>query len=471
MKLKFFFFISVMIVFFPSFVFAGNAFYVDPSSKIDGDGSFAKPWNNISSVNAHRFNTGDDVYFKVGPTLRHTGSKGLRVNWSGTPGDRVYIGAYYGENQFGLNGNSRPILDGQNNVYPSGGVDYGMIDIRSEGLEGYITINDIRINSPKGHGIAVKWADNITVNNCYIYRTPMRGILLGSSSHGVVTSNIVEEASYKTAPGAAILLTGYSVEGAADDHLVSGNTVFHSYEGIGLYKKVTNTLVTDNILYDNRKHHIYIDAGKYNRVENNLVYSSGDVDNWGGAQWGIATNNETQRGYCFTGNNQFYGNVLISVVYGISVGCEIGNTVDTSCNQSNNNIHDNIIINSEKANFKFWNSRSNWNDNVVKNNISWTIIGDGLHAAPSSPVGFSWDINKFDDIVTGSLANNAELYPYPDNVPVSAWSSIIPGTVRVSNLKTLTFDTSVDGKSYVVNLLSRSPDPLRRPFLRVLSDL
>ena len=90
----------------PTIVFAGKSYYVDPRANFNGDGSFLRPWKSISSVNNHAFNTGDDVYFKV--NTRCVADSYLNIDWDGTLSDPVIIGAYYGENKFGLNGQSRP---------------------------------------------------------------------------------------------------------------------------------------------------------------------------------------------------------------------------------------------------------------------------------------------------------------------------------------------------------------------------
>ncbi len=98
MKLKKIFLVFLFCL-LPSLAFAGNAHYVDCSASKNGNGSYASPWNKISSVNSYSFSTGDDVYFKVNTTC--TPGTYLKVDWSGTSSDRVVIGAYYGNGQFG----------------------------------------------------------------------------------------------------------------------------------------------------------------------------------------------------------------------------------------------------------------------------------------------------------------------------------------------------------------------------------
>jgi parallel beta-helix repeat protein len=291
----------------------------------------------------------------------------------------------------------------------------------------------------------------------------MRGIILGASSNSAVTNNVVEEASYKTAPGAAICINGYNSEGLADNVLVSGNTVFHSYEGIGLYKKVTNTIVKNNILYDNRKYHIYLDASRKNIIEGNLVYSSKDVNNWGGKQFGITTGNEAERNYCFTGDNEFKGNMLISLKYGFSIGSEIADYIDPNCVQSNNTFTENTIVDSEIANFVFWKSKTGWDGNVVSDNSSWIVNTSGAHSTPFSPVGVNWSNNKFNSNVTGSAANSAILYPYYESIPELAWLYIIPNTANGTTLGTLSFNALINGSTYALENSSTASDVEKLP--------
>ena len=151
MNFKFFFLIFFSLCFLPSLVFAGTAHYVDCSSGENGNGSYTSPWNSISSVNSHSFSTGDDVYFKVNTTCTLTAnSDRLQVDWSGTSGDRVIIGAYYGNGQFGLNGNSRPIIDGDNNTYPN---QYSALVEVAYDTNSYITVKDMKLQYSNARGV------------------------------------------------------------------------------------------------------------------------------------------------------------------------------------------------------------------------------------------------------------------------------------------------------------------------------
>ena len=281
MTLKIFFLIVLSLCFLPSLVLAGTSHYVDCSSGYDGNGSYASPWNSISSVNSHSLSTGDDVYFKVNTTC--TPSTYLAVDWSGSSGDRVIIGAYYGNGQFGLNGNSRPIIDGNNNTVPSPSAYRGLIDIRKDSVS-HVTVENLKLQYSGQSGVAVKYSDNVNVDNCYIYR-PSESCIVYSAGvgdgvdTGIISDNICENSGYPdyTGSGAAITVTASDNEDATTNITVTRNKVYSSkLEGIGLYKKVTNSIVEYNVIYDIKTAHIYIDAGKFNTIKYNLIYDLRD---------------------------------------------------------------------------------------------------------------------------------------------------------------------------------------------------
>ena len=97
--------------------FAGNVYYVDATSGNNSNTglSDAQAWADFTNVTS--LATGSDVYLKCGETWSQ---KKLRVNWTGTSGDRVVIGAYYmdGSETVGVNGDGRPIIDGED-AYPT----------------------------------------------------------------------------------------------------------------------------------------------------------------------------------------------------------------------------------------------------------------------------------------------------------------------------------------------------------------
>lgn len=438
MKQLIFVLLFAVLTLFSSLAFAGTAFYVDCSAGSDGNGSYASPWNNIASVNNHSFNTGDDVYFKVNTTC--TPDAEFIIDWDGTEGDRVIIGAYYGNGQFGLNGNSRPIIDGQHTV-PAG--PYGaLIRASATELSGYMTVQDLHLHKSNTAAIVMKYVDNIIVDNCYTYQSVQQGIIFVRVDTGTISNNVVEEASYAAAPlkstgkGAAIALTSMDIEGATTNVVVSGNKVFHGHEAIGLYKMVTNCTVEHNHVYDNDSYQIYIDAGYNNTIRYNFVYGSVDWADWGygpyAAPAAIVVNCEQQRvnqypdRYPYGGSNKIYGNLIAFTNDGIVLYDQAEGFAHT-----NEKIYNNTIVDCR------WSIRigdnSGWSGNEIKNNISWTITkGDSWHlGGESGKSGITWSHNNFDDPVSANAANNAKIYD-PQLTKISGWRFIQPGSAKGS---------------------------------------
>ena len=460
------FFLTLSIFLLPSLAFAGTAYYVDCSAGNNGNGSYANPWNNILSVNSKSFNKGDDVYFKVNTTCTLTSdSDRLQVDWGGTSADRAIIGAYYGDGKFGLNGNSRPIIDGNSDGNEVNGGEYpgsyqGVIEVYSESTD-YITIQDLKIQYSGGLGIEVNFADNINVDNCYVYRTTQDGIIYGGGAGGgvqvgVISNNVVENVGYPdySGTGASITLTGANTEGYTEEITITGNTVLASkQEGIGLYKAITDSIVEYNTVYDIRTAHIYIDAGKRNIIRYNLVYKSTSYP-FSSTTYGISINNETLRRYCWSGDNEVYGNLVAGHRIGINLGCEItsctdvgvpyakcpGDFSDYNCH-SGTKIYNNTLVDN-LYNFRNWNPSSD--DSIeIKNNISWTITGGTAHAHNYSPAGVTWSHNLFDDSVTGKAATNAVIGD-PALKKSSGWRSLTADSLDGTEFSLLSGSKAID---------------------------
>jgi hypothetical protein len=69
---------------------AGTAYYVNCAAASDGNGSLAKPWNNLTTVNGETFAPGDSLLFKRGTTC----SGSFVFSSSGTSSSPITIGAY-----------------------------------------------------------------------------------------------------------------------------------------------------------------------------------------------------------------------------------------------------------------------------------------------------------------------------------------------------------------------------------------
>jgi hypothetical protein len=400
--------ITLLLCLLPSLVLAGTAHYVNCNASQNGNGSYASPCNNISSVNNHSFSTGDDVYFKVNTTC--TPSTYLKVDWSGTSGDRVIIGAYYGNGQFGLNGRSRPIIDGNNNTVPSFSVHRGLIDFMKPSVS-HVTVENLKIQYSGRYGVSVRRSDNINVDNCYIYRPAGNCILYSSGSGdgvdtGIISNNICGNSGYPDydGVGAAIEITSGDYEGSTTNITVTRNKVFSSkQEGIGIYKKATNCIVEYNTVYDIKTAHIYLASSKYNIVRYNLVYNFDGVFLSKG--YGISVSQEEAREYCYGGSNQIYNNLIAGQQVGISIGCGYKNKDPNCICHEDTNVYNNTLVDNI-WNFRDWNPDSR--DSIkLKNNISWTITGGTAHTNNYSPAGVTWSHNLFDDPVSGNAATDA----------------------------------------------------------------
>ncbi|MFX0197235.1 MAG: right-handed parallel beta-helix repeat-containing protein, partial [Candidatus Hodarchaeota archaeon] len=309
----------LLITLITSPVFAGTAYYVDCSAPKNGDGTYASPWNKIASVNSYGFSVGDDVYFKEGTIC--TPSAGLTIDWDGTSGDRIIIGCYDGKNDFDCSdgGLTRPIIDGNNHTVPA--VDYGLIQMKSKALTGYLTVQDMRVNNSASEGISTNHVDYVTVENCYVYQPKEQGILLGRCHDCTASDNIVERSSYNNRYRAGIEVSAVDSPDAVYNVTVKRNTVFGAYECIGVYNGARNVTIEENVVYDCRVVGIYLEASKDCVVRYNLIYESaiGPPDDEDGMYSGIHTMHEdrhcNQGGIYPFGNDghEIYGNLLASI--------------------------------------------------------------------------------------------------------------------------------------------------------------
>jgi hypothetical protein len=394
-----------VLIFCPVFVFAGQPFYVDCSAKINGDGSYESPWNDIASVNDHNFNTGDDVYFKI--------------NTSCIPD--VTLNIDYGANKFGLNGGSRPIIDGNNHTVPE---DWqGLVQMVSPSLNGHVTVRDLHITNSRWHGILTNYADDVEVINCYVYRSGANGISVARCLGGSVSDNTVDHAGYTNATGvsnAGIAANAVGVEGATDSVIISRNRVFScESEGIDIIRGATNCVVEHNVIYDIKNVGVYISNNNDAVVRYNVIYSStrGRPDDGGRMPQGIEVQNETwdtPRG----DRNRIYGNLIAACSNGIKL-VPIGGSL------TNTWVFNNTIVDCD-YNFYFGNVDESWSNNKFINNISWTISTGSKHMNSFSVPSVTWNCNNFDDPVTIKASNGMRIGD-PGLMKTMGWRAIPPG--------------------------------------------
>ncbi len=432
-RLSFLSLIALLIASFTSPVFAATAYYVDCSAPTNGDGTYSSPWNNIASVNSHYFSTGDDVYLKEGTTCYPT-TEGLQIDWDGAEGDRIVIGCYDGNGDFDCSdgGLTRPILDGQSNVYPTNLK--GMILMNSSSLSGHITITDIRVNESSESAFVTNYVDDVIITNTYSYRPKKSGILVARCAGGTVSNNIVEESSYLHSPRAGIEISAVDSGDSTHDIIVTGNTVFKGLEGIGVYNGAKEITVEKNVVYDCRVVGIYIEGVKDITVRHNVVYQSatGPPNDPDGMMYaGIYVTHENR--HCTQGGIYPYGNdghrIYGNLVAGAQNNINLSNSPD--CHQMTNVlVYNNTLVDAQDWNIRLNNVNDNWSGNEIKNNISWTISEGSGHVRTGfeSATGVTWSHNNFDEPVSGNAATNAKIYR-PLLEKTTDWRSIVPGSV------------------------------------------
>jgi len=415
--------VLIILLLLPCLV-SGTDYYVDCSAETNGDGSYENPWKNMWSIRNHdSFQTGDDLYFKVGTTCKP--GNPFFVRWNGIASNRVIIGAYYGKGQFGLNGNPRPIIDGNDNTVP--GRWQSLVTVsRSAPTDVYVTVQDLYFKNSGFHGIAFNHANEIAVDNCYIYYSNSSGIVVARSINGSITNNIVDHPGVKSdGCSGGIAVSGMSQPNTYNIR-VAHNTVFGSKcEGINLIKWAHHCIAEYNVVYDNTNIGIYLSNSFANIARYNIVFETGGNGYCCDYMHGIEIQNEDETGgkIPFGGwDHSVYGNLIAHCWYGIAVASTGGNVTNAS-------VYGNTVVDCSK-NIYFGSVNAGWSDNEIKNNIFWSINAQSSHSNNYNPTGVTWSHNLFygNGAVTGKAAYNA-IFSNPLLAKTSGWSPIDPGTV------------------------------------------
>ena len=441
----------LLLLLIPSVCFGAN-YYVDPTyngSNGNSNGTFLRPWTTISQVNSHKFSTGDNLYFKAGTVMVMPGI--LNITWSGTPNNRVIIGAYRGEGLFdNIPFNEKPVLDGSKHTVPTQGGWSGMIQHLNG--PGYVTIQDLEIRDSGAVGINLGQSstefisDHINayyiVRRCSVYRPWRQGVLIGRSSNNLVENNYFFETSYgrerssSRLGGASIEFTGMQMPGTTRFNIARSNLVVRPHEGIGVYKQASDSLIENNTLYDGRTYHIYLGKTLNNVVRHNLVYGTPNA-RYVGRGAGIALFSEIHEygNEPPIGNNQVYNNYIAGMMWGLHWGISPGATVGMKGNRIyNNRLVDNMInISTQRSNEDF-------SDNRIFDNYSFIYTDSYIdhngntviprHVNVTSLIGTTWSGNFFTtppivtgNATTGSFLNKVQLKK------TTGWRNLKPGKV------------------------------------------
>jgi parallel beta-helix repeat protein len=460
-------------------VFAGTAYYVDCSAGTNGDGSYSNPWNNVTSVNNHSFIDGDDVYFKYGTTCTDAA---LKIDWDGaSSADRSVIGCYDADGDFDCTGKTRPKIDGGETI-PS--FESGLINYANG--SGFVTIDYIHADKSKYYGILIKNSSSSCsaegcniIQNCHVQRSHLSGIVLSGTTslqYTTVQDNIVQQNSYKYKPDTGIV----AIWSGAQNNLIRRNTVYHNYEGIGLYRNADNNIVEYNEVYDNRSYNIYVENSENNIVRYNLVYETNQpvtdpVYGQDDRDSCIVTDNEDAASNCHYDNNQFYGNLLAGCKWGIEILSQRGKGQD-NCEPSSIKIYNNTIVDSND-NFRFWDedgTPTSWQV-FIRNNISasYNALSNNINNDNCSFDGIEWDNNLWSQNLSGNcVANSASNTGNIENGTIalfktSGWRAMTPGGVVGSEFRPTSISDAIDagtsifGYNYRIQYCNFTTNPIR----------
>ncbi len=459
----------LIIAFIPAVGYSGKTYYVNPDAPDGGDGSYYNPWNKIAQVNGHKFSNGDDLYFKVGTRLEMT--RNLTIGWDGSAGDRVIIGAYYGNKQFGLGPSrkyDRPVIRGsfyrdpKGPHVPNGDFD-ALIDCVRDSA-GYITVQDLELresytagirfqNTSRVKGTHVK---KILIRNNIVRNAGGQGIVLNHSQDGIIENNLIDGVCLRPGrnkkkpsahSGAAILISGGNRDYLSRNNVIRGNTLRRGFEMIGIYKGPRHTTIENNTIYEFTDMGIYCANSMYGTISKNVIYN-GPVVWWvpyqaddKGIQAGIQVDSE---GHVTTivkeaGGWDIFDNRIAHAKWGIMLASRSSRD-GVGCVKTK--VFNNRIIDSKKANIvlrkgtkdTMQDVEDTWKDNSIYENHSFIYKSAGKHVNPSTWPGVSWDGNYFNSKVDGDAASGAKINQIVLKKK-AGWTNLVPGSIMTADFE------------------------------------
>jgi parallel beta-helix repeat protein len=401
--------------------------------------------------------TGDDVYFQVNTETEFDAV--LAVNWGGSESDRVVIGAYYGDRQFGLNGNDRPIIDG-NWTVPSKGSYSGMIRIST--TTGYVTVENLDIRKSGGSGVAVAPYSAATipyviVRDCFTSQTWRAGVLLNRASYSLVEDNTIYWPSYGHQPpttttnGAGIeIISGDDAvyEEYTQFNTVRGNTVSYGVEGIGVYKRARHTTIENNTIFDCWTYHLYVARSRDGELRDNVIYDTaskrGSASSGKGIVFGqevVSASTGVVKAYAPVNNWLVYNNYIAGMHIGYSLEVDLYNPFGP-VPLTNLRFYNNILVDNMYG-YSTTHNNESWVGNTMNSNYFYNYsYNDGMrHIRPGyeSSLGVSWEGNYYtcggctaqESLVSGNAATNAK-YNQATLIKTTGWRDLEPGEVDES---------------------------------------
>jgi len=311
--------IFLIILLFASAVHAGTSYYIGSTAvaTYGADPGFA---NYAAFRTAYpTLSTGDDLYFEKGESHTFTvGYPHVYVDWTGTSGDRVIIGAW--------GSGTDPIIDGQD-VYPSGPSKIpclkkpewpcwdGLLKVNNVD---YVTVENLNVKNAEGVGIQFIDSDHFILQDCAVSNIFRLAGHFKRCSYGTVEDNefsdfgrrMLETDNDNTSGGVATYF--------CDNVTMTGNLAEHTRaECFGIYQGSSDCIVTKNTSRD-CKVGVYVGRSSNIEVTHNLVVrGSDDISPNKGIGIGV-TEEEPIR----SGTTGMLDNVLVAG--NVVIGTEIG---------------------------------------------------------------------------------------------------------------------------------------------------
>lgn len=364
--------------------------------------------------------TGSDVYFKKGEThVMHSSRTHVRVDWTGTVGDRVIIGAY--------GSGADPIIDGQD-TYPGpipcpGSACWGSL-VKLDGAD-YVTVQNLDVRNAEGYGLYAYDSQFFIFEDNSVKNTFRAGFMAHLSDDGLVDGNSFENISRRTlestggSPVEAGVTFMTSDRGIMEYNYITGT----NGEGYGAYRGSEDCIIRYNLVEGVRVG-IYIAHSQcdvlYNVVlntVNNPTYSNcnGIVIGEEEYSWttGILTDFDVA------------GNIVVGYTIGIRISMEndVGTIEDVR-------IYNNTLVGNDIS-VKLYNRyEQSFAGSYFKNNISWPL---STHAGVAWTPTMSWGPNHWSSVpIVVAVRHVNDVNSPPDFIEAGQWPNLSPLEFKIS---------------------------------------
>ncbi len=407
-----------------------NIYYVNDGTVIDGD-----DWTTAPGAPGNNGLT---------PATPKDSIEGVITQYDLQPGDiiRVDNGTYTVTSTIDVtNSDTGIIIEGYNDV--SQPTRYAILDRDNTGQDVFdiqtdnVTLQHLHITGGRD-GVRATNADNLTIENSFIYDNSRYGVHFDSSSSGGTVDSSEFDGNSS--------VQDYGIFGLGTNVTVT-NSEFYGHRWDGIYISGDGGVVDTNVSYSNSRHGIHLTGSSAALVNNNDAYSNSSYGIFVHTNESLAnvTLNETYNNLnvglyissnVFATNNISYGHTG-SNDYGIFVSG--GATADGNISHSN---FDGIRGNSTSSNNILNNTvYNNSNYGVVAYNGS-TISGNAIYSNNIGIQTLVWST------FTGSITNNLVYDNTTDGIKVHRTASgneIANNTIYQSQGDALTIENiSVD---------------------------